>query len=56
VSIFPSLAYAELNTAYAHIVRRFDLINAGTTNEDIDWKDNYVPRFKGNLKVQLKAL
>lgn len=55
-SLLPSLAYAELHTAYAHIVRRFDLTNAGTTNKDIDWKDEYVPRFKGTLKVQLKAL
>ncbi|EXJ53756.1 uncharacterized protein A1O5_13005 [Cladophialophora psammophila CBS 110553] len=51
-----SLAYAELYTTFAHLVRRFDIINDGTTNEMMDWTDGFTPRFKGNLKVKLRAL
>jgi hypothetical protein len=50
-----SLAYAELYTTFAHLARRFDLVNAGTTSEMMDWTDAFTPRFRGNLKVQLRA-
>ncbi|KIW94443.1 uncharacterized protein Z519_04419 [Cladophialophora bantiana CBS 173.52] len=51
-----NLAYAELYTTFAHLVRRFDIINDGTANEMMDWTDAFTPRFNGNLKVKLRAL
>lgn len=51
-----NLAYAELNTTFAHLVRRFDLLNDGTTEEDMDWTDTFTPRFKGTLKVKLQPV
>jgi len=51
-----NLAYAELYTTLACLVERFDLINDGTTDEDMDWTDCFTPRFKGNLKVKLQMV
>lgn len=51
-----NLAYAELYTTFAHLVRRFDLVNDGTTDEDMDWIDTFVPSFKGRLRVKLLAV
>jgi len=51
-----NLAYAELYLTFAHLVRRFDVVNDGTTDEDMDWTDCFVPRFKGGLKVKLHAV
>jgi cytochrome P450 len=49
-----SLAYAELNTVFAHLARRFDIINAGTTDEMMDWRDTYTPLLNGHLRVKLR--
>lgn len=51
-----NLAYAELYNTFAHLVRRFDLINDGTTEHDMDWSDAFTPSFFGNLKVKLRAV
>ncbi|KIW26376.1 uncharacterized protein PV07_09476 [Cladophialophora immunda] len=51
-----NLAYAELHNTFAHLVRRFDIMNDGTTDEMMDWTDTFTPRFKGNLKVKVRAI
>ncbi|EXJ53868.1 hypothetical protein A1O7_09204 [Cladophialophora yegresii CBS 114405] len=50
-----NLAYAELYATFAHLARRFDLVNDGTTDEMMDWKDSYTPSFKGSLRVKPRA-
>ncbi|KIW50904.1 hypothetical protein PV05_09681 [Exophiala xenobiotica] len=51
-----NLAYAELYKGFAHLVRRFDIVNAETTHHDMDWQDAFTPRFNGHLKVRLQAV
>ncbi|KIX97850.1 uncharacterized protein Z520_06628 [Fonsecaea multimorphosa CBS 102226] len=51
-----NLAYAELHATYAHLVRRFDILNDGTTDEMMDWTDAFTPRFKGTLKVKVRSV
>jgi len=51
-----SLAYAELYSTFAHLVRRFDLMNAGTTDHDMDWEDAFTPMRHGHFVVKPKAL
>jgi len=51
-----SLAYAELYSTFAHLVRRFDLVNAGTTDHDMDWKDAFTPMRHGHFVVKSRAL
>lgn len=49
-----NLAYAELDLIVAHLYRRFDVSNAGTTDADMQWKDCLAPVTKGHLKVTVK--
>lgn len=51
-----NLAYAELYTIMAHLVRRFDIENAGTTDKDMAWLDRYTPHINGHLDVRFKAV
>lgn len=49
-----SVAYAELYLTLAHLVRRFEISNNGTTDADLQWKDCLTAVTKGHLKVTLK--
>lgn len=49
-----NLAYAEMFITLAHIVRRFDFENAGTTEEGMTWLDRFTPQFKGKFNVRVK--
>ena len=49
-----NLVMAELYTVLAHLIRRFDLVNAGTTAYDMDFRDCFTPRSNGHLKVRVK--
>lgn len=51
-----NLAYAEFYTAMAHLVRHYDIENAGTTQDEINWADTYTPHMNGHLKVKLKPV
>ncbi|OAP56011.1 hypothetical protein AYL99_10163 [Fonsecaea erecta] len=51
-----NLAYAELHATFAHLVRRFDISNDGTTDEMMEWTDAFTPRFRGQLNVKLRAI
>lgn len=51
-----SLAQAELHKSIAHLVERYDLVNSGTTDHDMDWQDKFTPRCMGRLKVTLKVV
>ena len=49
-----NLAYAELYLITAYLFRRFDIANAGTTDADMEWKDEFVIAFKGHLKATVR--
>lgn len=49
-----NLAYAELYLITAYLFGRFDLSNAGTTDADMEWKDNLAITFRGNLKATVR--
>lgn len=49
-----NLAYAEAYLITAHLFRRFDISNAGTTDADMRWKDCFSPVTKGHLKVAVR--
>ncbi|KAK6376530.1 hypothetical protein LTS17_007125 [Exophiala oligosperma] len=51
-----NLALAELHQAIAHLVERFDFVNSGTTDHDMDWQDKFTPRCMRRLKVKLKVV
>lgn len=53
--IYNSLAWAELYICFAHMFRRFEFENAGTTTETMTWTDYFVPYTKGHLMVTLKS-
>lgn len=48
------VAYAELYLTLAHVFRRFEISNNGTTDADLEWKDCLVPIPKRHLKVTVK--
>ena len=48
------LAYAELHLIAAHLFRRFELANMGTSAADMEWDDHVTIRMKGHLKVSVK--
>ena len=48
------LAYAELNLTLAHLFRRFEITNHGTSDADMEWVDCFAPETMGHLKVMLK--
>ena len=48
-----NLAWAELYLILAHLFRRFDVSNSGTTEADMRWDDCFVPMTRGHLKVVL---
>ncbi len=35
----------------AHLFRRFEILNDGTSDKDMEWDDCIVPMKKGHLKV-----
>lgn len=49
----PSLAYAELKLIFSVLFRMFKITNAGTTLQDMEWYDRFVPVSRGPLKVKL---
>ena len=49
-----NLAHAELNLTLAHLFRRFDISNHGTSERDMQWDDCFSPVTKGHLMVMLK--
>ena len=49
-----NLAYAEFYLTIAHLFRRFDVSNHGTSETDMQWDDCLAPVTKGHLKVMLK--
>lgn len=49
-----NLAHAELHLTLAHLFRRFEISNHGTSGADLQWDDCLVPKTKGHLKVTLK--
>ena len=49
-----NLAYAELHLTLAHLFRRFELSNHGTSEADMQWDDYITPVTRGHLKVTLK--
>lgn len=51
-----NLAYAEFYSAMAHLVRHFDIENAGTRDHEMNWFDTYTPRMNGHLKVRLRPV
>ncbi|KAF4550001.1 Cytochrome P450-like protein 64 [Elsinoe fawcettii] len=51
-----NLANAEVINAFAHVFRRFQVTNAGTTEADMDFKDCFTRRWNGPLKVNLEKL
>jgi len=44
----------EMYMAIAYIIRRFELVLAGTTEKDMVWDDMVIPQFHGDLKVTTK--
>jgi len=55
-TIGPVLPYAELYSTFAHLVRRFDSVNDGATDHDMDWKDAFTPMCHGHFVVKPIAL
>ncbi|KAG8628991.1 hypothetical protein KVT40_002856 [Elsinoe batatas] len=51
-----NLANAEIINAFAHIFRRFEIDNVGTTDADMDFKDCFTRRWNGSLKVKLRRM
>lgn len=49
-----NLAYASLHLSLAHIIRRFEISNAGTTEADMQWDDCFVPVTRGHLMVTVR--
>ena len=49
-----NVAYAELYLTLAHLFRRFDVSNYGTSEADMEWDDCFVPVTRGHLKVMVK--
>lgn len=49
-----NLAWAELHLITAHLFRRFDVSNGGTTEADMRWDDCFVPVTRGHLKVVVR--
>lgn len=49
-----NLAWAELYYAFAYLLARFDLVNADTTERDMDWHDAFVVATFGHLKVHAR--
>ena len=48
------LAYAELHLVVAHLFRRFELSNMGTSAADMEWDDYFAIVRRGHLKVSVK--
>ena len=46
-----NVAYAELYLVVAHLFRRFEILNDGTSDRDMEWDDCIVAMKKGLLKV-----
>lgn len=51
-----SLAYCELYLTLAHLLRWYDFKIYETTEEDMEWKDSFVPITRGPLRVILKKV
>ena len=49
-----NVAYAELYLALAHLFRRFEISNYGTSEADMEWDDCFAPVTRGHLKVMVK--
>ncbi|KAL9076278.1 MAG: hypothetical protein Q9161_000994 [Pseudevernia consocians] len=49
-----NLAYAEIYLILAHLFRRFEISNAGTTDADMEWDDSLVAVIRGHLKVTVR--
>ena len=49
-----NLAYAEIHLILAHLFRRFEISNAGTTDADMEWDDSLVAVIRGHLKVTVR--
>ena len=49
-----NLAYASLHLFLAHIIHRFEISNAGTTDADMQWDDCGVPKTRGHLTVTVR--
>lgn len=52
---FDSLAWAELYICFAHMFRRFEIENAGTTSRGMEWLDYFVPYTREHLMVTLQS-
>lgn len=50
-----SLAWAELYLAIANLLTQFDIENAGTTEQDMQWRDRLITVPDGHLRVLLRA-
>ena len=48
------LAHAELHLITAHLFRRFELSNMGTSAADMEWDDRMAIMRRGHLKVSVK--
>jgi hypothetical protein len=51
-----SLAYSVLYLAVSQIVRRFDFTPFETTQVTMEWKDLFMPKTRGHLRVTLKEI
>ena len=49
-----NLAYAEMHLILAHLFRRFEISNAGTTDADMEWDDSFTMVTRGHLKVTVR--
>lgn len=49
-----NLAYAELHLILAHLFRRFEIANFGTSDADMEWDDCFAPMTRGHLKVSVR--
>lgn len=49
-----NLAYAELYLVTAHLFRRFEIANSGTTDADMEWDDSFALVTRGHLKVTVR--
>lgn len=47
------LAHAEMALLLAHLLRRFELSNAGTTAADMRWDDCIILMIRGPLMVRV---
>ena len=49
-----NLAYAELYNTFAYVFRRFQFMNDGTTERDMEWHDAFTPATFGHLKIKVR--